>query len=107
MFPPKFFAFPDDEPEMNALPNIDKFRKRAGELEAELANPAVYSDQRRAGDLARELLRLKKLLGDYSAAEAVQKQIAENQELVATGDAEMAELAKGELDDLQRKLEKL
>ena len=107
MFPPKFFAFPDDRPEMNALPNIDKFRKRAGELEAELANPAVYSDQRRAGELARELQRLKKLLGDYSAAEAVQKQIAENEELVAAGDAEMAELAQGELEDLQRKLEKL
>ena len=92
---------------MNSLPNIDKFRKRAVELETELANPAVYSDQRRAGELARELQRLKKLLGDYSAAEAVQKQIAENQELAASGDAEMAELAKGELDDLQRKLEKL
>ncbi len=92
---------------MTTLPNIDKFRKRAVELETELANPAVYSDQRRAGDLARELQRIKKLLGDYSAAEAVIKQIGENKELVASGDAEMAELAKGELDDLQRKLEKL
>jgi len=92
---------------MTTLPNIDKFRKRAVELETELANPAVYSDQRRAGVLARELQRIKKLLGDYAAAEAVIKQIGENKELVASGDAEMAELAKGELDDLQRKLEKL
>ncbi len=92
---------------MTTLPNIDKFRKRAVELETELANPVVYSDQRRAGVLARELQRLKKLLGDYAAAEAVIKQIGENVELAASGDAEMAELAKGELDDLQRKLEKL
>ncbi|MGA2140124.1 MAG: peptide chain release factor 1 [Verrucomicrobiia bacterium] len=92
---------------MNTLPNIDKFRKRAVELETELANPAVYSDQRHAGELARELQRLKNLLGDYAAAEAVQKQIGENQELAASGDVDMAELAKGELDDLQRKLEKL
>src|SRR5580704_15360158 len=92
---------------MTTLPNIDKFRKRAVELEAELANPAVYSDQRRAGVLARELQRIKKLLGDYAAAAAVIKQIGENKELAASGDAEMAELAKGELDDLQRKLEKL
>jgi peptide chain release factor 1 len=92
---------------MTTLPNIDKFRKRAVELETELANPAVYSDQRRAGVLARELQRIKKLLGDYAAAEAVIKQIGENVELAASGDAEMAELAKGELDDLQRKLEKL
>lgn len=92
---------------MNSLPNIDKFRKRAVELETELANPAVYANQRRTGDLARELQRLKKLLGDYDAYEAVQKQIAENRELAASGDAEMAELAKGELEDLQRKLDKL
>jgi peptide chain release factor 1 len=92
---------------MNTLPNIDKFRKRAVELETELANPAVYADQRRAGGLARELQRLKKLLGDYDACDAVHKQIAENQELAASDDAEMAALARGELDDLQRKLEKL
>ena len=76
-------------------------------MEAELANPAVYSDQRRAGDLARELQRIKKLLGDYSAAEAVIRQVGENRELAASGDIEMAELAKNELGDLQRKLEKL
>jgi peptide chain release factor 1 len=37
----------------------------------------------------------------------VQKQIAENKELAASNDAEMAALAQGELDDLQRKLERL
>ena len=92
---------------MNFLPTIEKSRKRSAELEAELANPAVYSDQRRAGELARELQRLKKLLGDYEAWQAVQKQIVENKELVASADAEMADLAKAELDDLNRKLEKL
>ena len=92
---------------MNFHPTIEKFRKRAAELEAELANPAVYSDQRRAGELARELQRLKKLLGDYEAWQAVQKQIVENKELAASADAEMADLAKSELEDLNRKLEKL
>ena len=91
---------------MNFATSIDKFRRRAADLEAELANPAVYSDQRRAGDLARELQRLKKLFGDYEAWQAVQKQIAESKELVASGDAEFAELAKTELNDVQRKLEK-
>ena len=91
---------------MNALPNIDKFRKRAVELEAELANPAVYADQRRAGVLARELQRLKKLFADHEACAAVQKQIVENKELAASDDAEMAALARSELDELQRKLEK-
>ena len=92
---------------MNFLPSIEKFAKRAADLEAELANPAVYSDQRRAGDLARELQRIKKLLGDYGAWQAVQKQIVENKELAESADVEMAELAKNELDDLNRKLVKL
>jgi peptide chain release factor 1 len=92
---------------MNFLPTIEKFRRRATELEAELANPVVYSDQRRAGELARELQRLKKLLGDSDAWQAVQKQIVENKELAESADAEMADLAKAELEDLNRKLEKL
>jgi len=92
---------------MNFLPTIEKFRKRAAELETELANPAVYSDQRRAGELARELQRLKKLLSDNEAWQAVQKQIVENKELGASTDVEMADLAKEELEDLNRKLEKL
>src|SRR5437867_1197194 len=90
---------------MNFQTNIEKFRKRAGELEAELANPAVYSDQRRAGDLARELQRVKKLLADYEAWQTVQKAIADNRELA--GDPEMAELAKAEIEDLERKRERL
>ena len=92
---------------MNFLPSIEKFRKRAADLEAELANPAVYADQRRAGELARELQRLKKLLGDSDAWQALQKQIVENKELAGADDVEMANLAKAELEDLNRKLEKL
>src|SRR2546426_12431013 len=92
---------------MNVLPNIGKLRKRASELEAELANAAVYADQRRASELARELQRLNKLLADYDAWETVQKQIVENRELVASDDVEIAALARHELDDLNRKLDKL
>src|SRR5690242_4955096 len=92
---------------MNALPNLDKFRNRAADLEAELSNPAVYADQRRAGDLARELLRLKKLIADHDRWHVVQKQIAENEQLANGKDAEMAELAQAELDPLRQELVKL
>ncbi|MBM3858082.1 MAG: peptide chain release factor 1 [Verrucomicrobia bacterium] len=89
---------------MNALPNLDRFRKRAGDLEAELSNPAVFADQRRAGDLARELQRVRKLLADADRWQALQKQIAENEKLVA--DPELGELAKSELEPLRRDLER-
>ena len=92
---------------MNLLPQIEKFRKRAADLEAELANPAVYADQRRASEHARELQRLKKLLGDYDAWENIQRQIVENRELAASDDVEIAALARQELDELNRKLDQL
>jgi peptide chain release factor 1 len=89
---------------MDTLPNLDKFRQRAGELEAELSNPGVFADQRRAGDLARELQRVRKLLSDADRWQQIQQQIADNQSLVAGNDAEMAELAKAELESLRQQL---
>jgi peptide chain release factor 1 len=90
---------------MNVLPHIEKFRRRGAELEAELANPAVYADQRRAGDLARELQRCKKLLDDQARWETIQRQIVENEQLAKGTDLEMAELAKAELEALRKELE--
>ncbi len=92
---------------MDFAPAIEKFRHRAAELENLLGNPAVFADQRRAGELAREHIRIKKLLADYETWLAVQTQIGETEELSQAGDAEMAALAKGELADLQRKLDRL
>jgi peptide chain release factor 1 len=92
---------------MNVIPNIEKFRKRADELEIELANPAVYADQRRVGELARELQRLEKLLADHARREAIQEQIVGNEELAGGSDSELAELAKAELETLRRELEKV
>lgn len=89
---------------MDSLPNFDKFRQRAGELEAELSNPGVFADQRRAGDLARELQRLRQLLADADRWQQLQQQIADNQALVAGNDVEMAELAKAELEPLRQQL---
>jgi peptide chain release factor 1 len=92
---------------MNALPNLDRFRKRAGDLETELSNPAVFADQRRAGDLARELQRVRKLLADADRWLALQKQLAETQQLAAGTEPELAELAKSELEPLRRDLDRV
>src|SRR5712675_13958 len=92
---------------MTAVPNIDKFRNRAADIEAELSNPSVYADQRRAGDLARELQRLKKLIANHDRWQVVQKQIVENEQLANGKDADMAELAKAELVSLRQESGKL
>ena len=96
------FLFP-----MNAGFDIAKFRHRAADLEAELANPAVYADQRRVGDLARELQRLKKLITDQARLQVVQEQLSTTEQLAAGPDAEFAELAKTELAALRQEAAQL
>ena len=92
---------------MNVPTNIDKFRKRVAELENELSNPAVYADQRRAGDLARELLRLKKLVADHDRWLVLQKQLVEAEQLAVGPDAELAELAQSEIEPVRQELERV
>ncbi len=92
---------------MDFLPTIEKFRKRAADLQAELSNPAVYADQRRAGELARELQRLNQVLADFDRWQTVQKQIVENDQLAAGNDAEMAELARAEVAELRKESDAL
>jgi peptide chain release factor 1 len=92
---------------MEFLPIIEKLRQRAAGLEAELSQPSVYADQRRASELARELQRLRAVLTDFGRWEIVQRQLAENTQLAAGTDAEMAELAQAELPVLQAEAEKL
>jgi peptide chain release factor 1 len=92
---------------MDFAPSIEKFRQRVSELQAELANPAVYADQRRAGELARELQRLTQVLADFDRWQTVQQQIVENELLANGADADMAELAKAELEALRKESERL
>ena len=92
---------------MKFLPSIEKLRSRTAQLETELANPAVYADQRRASELARELQRLKKVLGDFDRWQVVQRQITENESIAAGNDVEMAALAKAELDALRKESDML
>jgi peptide chain release factor 1 len=89
---------------MDTLPKLEKFRTRASELETLLSNPAVFADQRRAGELARELQRVRKLLTDAERWESLRGQLADNEAIVAGGDPELADLAKAELDGLRQQL---
>jgi peptide chain release factor 1 len=84
-----------------------KLRVRAGQLETELANPAVYADQRRASELARELQRLKKVLSGFDRWQVVQRLIAESESIAAGNDADLAALAKTELAILQKESDEL
>ncbi len=85
---------------MDYAPLIEKRRERLAELEAQSADPALFQDPRRAGELMRELRRVQDLLHDWEQLLQTRRQIEENRGLAGSEDAEMAELAAAELEEL-------
>src|SRR5215204_4436457 len=77
----------------------DRFR----ELEAELAAGSLYDDPRRARELLREHTRLKQLLAQWELLKKTRAEFADNQEL-AKGDDELAEMAAAELPELEKRI---
>lgn len=85
---------------MDYAPLIEKRRERLAELEAQSADPALFQDPCRAGELMRELRRVQDLLRDWEQLLQTRRQIEENHGLAGSDDAEMAELAAAELEEL-------
>ncbi|MBQ7144611.1 MAG: peptide chain release factor 1 [Oscillospiraceae bacterium] len=72
-------------------------RDRFAQLCAEMDAPETYADPARYARLARERKQLEPLINAYDRRDALERQIAEAEAL--TGDPELRELAKAELDE--------
>nr|WP_256200265.1 PCRF domain-containing protein [Verrucomicrobium spinosum] len=83
---------------------IEKKKDRFSELEEMMGHPNFYDDNRKAGDLLREHRSLEALVKAWSEYQRTEQQIADNQELAKSGDAELAALAEEELPTLQARL---
>lgn len=92
---------------MDYSPLIEKRRARLAELEGLIADPALFADAQRAGELMRERRRTQELLDDWAALLDTEAQLAENRELVSNEDAELAELAQAELPELEKRAAEL
>jgi peptide chain release factor 1 len=87
-----------------ALRNVEA---RFAELTDLLSRPEVASDPRKLRDLSKERARLEitvRTMEDYRRTE---KTVADDEAAVASGDAELSELANAELPELQEKLTRL
>lgn len=82
---------------MDLTKEISLKRARARELEAALADPAVFSDAGRFRDLNREYAGLKETLELADRYEAARRAQTEAEEAATGDDAEMRELAEQEL----------
>ncbi len=94
---------------MQSLPDIEPFRKRFEEIDAQMRMPDFYQNARRAADLSREHQNLSKLIALHLELENVDKQINENQSILddRESEPEIKELAEEELTILRENAETL
>ncbi len=88
---------------MNYAPLIEKKRARMAELEAAIAAPDFFNDQKKAGEFTREHARIRKLLATWDEWEAVGRELESSIELSKGDDAEMAAMAAEELPALEKR----
>ena len=92
---------------MDILKEIAGKRARSVELEASLADPAIFNDQAKLRDTNREYVSLKPTL-ELAERYVNARQAKDEAEAALTGsDLEMRELAEAELEDLTPKLAQL
>ncbi len=92
---------------MDLKPHIERFRRRFTELEAELAKPDLYSNASRAQELTREHSRLKQTLADAARWAKLEEEIVAAEDMLKSGDSQLAEMAEEELRSLRPASEKV
>ncbi|MEY2545238.1 MAG: peptide chain release factor 1 [Verrucomicrobiota bacterium] len=83
---------------------IQRKRERFEELDREIADPALFSNRKRAQEVMREHSNLKQALAQWDELEAARKQLDDNRELALSRDVEMAAMAEDEIPDLQKRV---
>ncbi len=91
---------------MDFEPLIFRKRERFSELEAAISAPTLYDNPKQAQETLREHSRLKSTLETWSNFQKAAKDLSENREL-ARGDDELAEMAREELPELEKRVEKI
>jgi peptide chain release factor 1 len=69
-------------------------------LSEQLADPSIFNDRDKLRDISREHSELAPVVETAKQLERVRAQLAEAREMMAAGDAEMAELAEAEVAEL-------
>ena len=83
---------------VEALRRVDE---RFREIDELLATPAVASDLKKLRDLSRERARILETVQRSAEYRALAATIADDEAAIASGDAELSELAQAELPELQ------
>src|SRR5437660_7885056 len=92
---------------MDFDPLIQRKRERFEQLEREIADPKLFDNRKRAGELMREHAGIKASLAKWEELEAARKQLDNNRELATSRDVEMAAMADDEIPDLEKRVAEL
>ena len=83
---------------------IQRKRERFQELEREIADPALFSNRKRAGEIMREHASIKELLAKWDEIEQARKQLDDTRELALSNDVAIAAMAEDEIADLEKRV---
>jgi len=86
---------------------IEKILARFDEIERLMSDPAVLADSGRLRELAVEHGQLAPLVETWKKLEKVRRDLEENRQLIETGDPELADLAREEMEGLEARELKL
>ena len=91
----------------HVLQALERVEQRFAELDRLLSDPNVARDPGRLRDLSRERSRLVSTIEKSGELRSKLATIADDESAVASGDAELAELAQAELPELRARVEAL
>ena len=83
------------------LQALARVEARFAELDRLLSEPDVARDPKRLRDLSRERARLARTVEVSESYKRLQRTLADDRAAIASGDAELAELARAELPELE------
>src|SRR2546428_3647602 len=83
---------------------IQRKRERFEQLEREIADPYLFENRNRAGEIMREHANVKALLAKWNELSSARMQLADNRELANSTDADLAQMAKEEIPALEERV---
>lgn len=87
---------------------LEEVEKRYEEIASELSSPEVHSDRKRVTKLTKEHKELSKIVATFRAFKKTQDELNGSKDIIANGkDAELIEMAKEELNLLEKEVEAL
>jgi len=83
---------------------IARKRERFQQLESEIADPHLFDNRKRASETMREHSSIKGLLAQSEELETARRQLADNRELAASDDSDLAQMAQEEIPALEKRV---